>query len=426
MPGPTRSHTLTLIIPALLLSAGGVIGQDKAATRRVTPLGVQVQINEIETMEVPKVIIFATDSEAAPTAVALARFVPASPSTAPAAADSVCPDNFMAFAGTTEPLVCTCSEEASSRGPVWGMDIYTGDSSICRSAVHAGVISRSGGTVTAIPEAGRKAYAGVTRNGISSSNFGQYGSSFRFATASREASVPAAPPPASSPRAAAGSICPDNFIAFADRKDPLVCSCSEEASGRGAVWGMDVYTGDSSICRSAVHAGVISRSGGTVTVIPEAGRKAYAGVTRNGISSSNFGQYSSSFRFAMPDAPVQQPIASSLKQTGEVQIYIRFRLNSAEIDPEAGPVLEELLATLRADPSLKLALIGHTDAVGSPESNMILSSRRSEAVGAWLVSRQVQPSRLTMEGKGLSQPIADNTSEIGRAINRRVQVKRIQ
>jgi outer membrane protein OmpA-like peptidoglycan-associated protein len=196
---------------------------------------------------------------------------------------------------------------------------------------------------------------------------------------------------------------------------------------------MDVYTADSGICRAAAHAGVIGRSGGQVTVFPEPGRHAYAGVTRNGIRSANFTQYPSSFRFAPPampvfngNVPVQQPIASTLRQTGEAQLYIRFRFNSAEIEPDAESVLEELLATLRADSALRLALIGHTDAVGSPDANLALSARRAGAVGTWLIGRQIAPQRLHVEGRGLSQPIADNATEMGRAINRRVQIRRVQ
>ena len=365
-------------------------------------------------------------------ALAIAVLIASAAPSDRASAQSVCPDNFSAFAGTADNLSCACTAEATQIGSVWGMDVYTGDSGICRSAVHAGVIGRQGGSVTVIPEPGRNAYPGVTRNGISSSNYGRYESSFRFAGA--PAATPGPAPAAAAPAArAAVSVCPDDFIAFAGTSEALTCTCSTEAAANGSVWGMDVYTGDSGICRSAVHAGVIGRQGGSVTVIPEPGRNAYPGVTRNGISSSNYGRYESSFRFAPPavpvvngTVPVQQPIASTLRQTGEAQLYIRFRFNSAEIEPDAAPVLEELLATLRGDPSLRLALIGHTDAVGSPEANLTLSARRAGAVGTWLIGRQIAPERLRVEGRGLTQPIADNATEMGRAINRRVQIRRVQ
>src|SRR2546421_220589 len=78
---------------------------------------------------------------------------------------AICPDNFVAYANTTDPIRCVCTADAIKGGSsVWGMDTYTGDSSVCRAALHAGVVGQSGGPVTAIPEPGRDAYPGVTRN----------------------------------------------------------------------------------------------------------------------------------------------------------------------------------------------------------------------------------------------------------------------
>ncbi|MBN8944890.1 MAG: hypothetical protein J0H01_35635, partial [Rhizobiales bacterium] len=196
---------------------------------------------------------------------------------------SDCPDDFSAFAGSTEALVCTCNAQAADRGSVWGMDVYTGDSSICKAAVHAGAISRRGGQVTVTPEAGRPAYAGLTRNGVSSSNYGAYASSFRFAAAGAANTAGGgksgdgkAGPGGAAAETAAISECPDDFSAFADTTQALTCTCSPQAADRGSVWGMDVYTGDSSVCKAAVHAGVINRRGGQVTVTPEAGQATYA------------------------------------------------------------------------------------------------------------------------------------------------------
>jgi hypothetical protein len=196
------------------------------------------------------------------------------------AAASACPDDFRAFAGGADQLACTCSAEAAARGYVRGMDVYTANSSVCRAALHAGAIGKTGGPVTAIPEAGRKSYAGVTRNGVASFNDDASEGSFRFANL----------PPSTD--------CPDDFRAFADSTERLACSCSAEAAALGYVRGMDVYTANSSVCRAALHAGVIAKKGGPVTVMPEAGRKGYAGVTRNGVTSYNDGASEGSFRFA--------------------------------------------------------------------------------------------------------------------------------
>jgi outer membrane protein OmpA-like peptidoglycan-associated protein len=345
-----------------------------------------------------------------------------------------CPDNFVAFAETTEPLACICSAEATSRpGSVWGMDIYTSDSSLCRAALHAGVIAVRGGQVTVIPEVGRNAYAGLTRNGVSSSNYGAYKSSFRFAGMPQTQAAPAGAS-APSPAPAAVSVCPDNFVAFAETTEPLACVCSAEATNRpGSVWGMDIYTGDSSLCRAALHAGVIAVRGGRVTVIPEAGRNAYAGLTRNGVSSSNYGAYKSSFRFAAmertaadTDKPVQAPIAATIQARGEVALYIQFRFDSSDLDVDAASTLMELRDALNATPNLRLMLVGHTDAIGTPQYNKSLSFRRAQSVMNWLIAQGVASGRLAVDGKGQEQPVADNGTDAGRAVNRRVQAVRIQ
>jgi outer membrane protein OmpA-like peptidoglycan-associated protein len=346
---------------------------------------------------------------------------------------SPCPDNFAAYADTTAPVACTCTAEATAEDAgVWGMDVYTGDSAVCRAALHAGVIAKSGGAVTVLPEAGRKAYPGVTRNGVSSSNHGDFRSSFRFAAAApARAAATTAPSPA--PTVSVASVCPDNFAAYADTTEPVACTCTADAIAEGGVWGMDVYTGDSSVCRAALHAGVVAKSGGTVTVVPEAGRAAYPGVTRNGVSSSNHGSFRNSFRFAaaarpvvIDNRPAQQPIAASIQATGQVQLYIQFRFNSADLDVDAGPTLMELREALNASPGLRLTLIGHTDSTGTPHYNRTLSQRRAQAVVAWLVAKGVPAARLAVDGKGQDQPIADNGTDEGRALNRRVQAMRAE
>ena len=326
-----------------------------------------------------------------------------------------CPDNFSAFANTTDPVICTCDAQAVARGSVWGMDVYTADSSICRAALHAGAVTRQGGRVTVTPEAGRPAYAGATRNGLSSSNFASYEASFRFG-----------------PLVAGPTICPDNFAAFQEAAEQLVCTCDAQAVTRGAVWGTDVYTTDSAICRAALHAGAVPRQGGQVTVIPEAGRNAYPGLTRNGVQSSNYGTYDASFRFPprpgaarVAAAPAQQNIQQGLRDRGEVDLYVQFRFNSAVLDLSAADTLRDLLAVLTGDGGLRLALIGHTDSVGTADYNKSLSYRRAEAVRDWLVQQGVAASRFTVDGHGREQPIADNNTEAGRAANRRVQARRL-
>ncbi|WP_315831604.1 LCCL domain-containing protein [Bradyrhizobium prioriisuperbiae] len=372
----------------------------------------------------------------------------------PAASVSVCPSTFKAYAGSGEPLTCSCGREQIDINqytfPTYGNDVYTSDSSLCRAAVHAGAANaRTGGTVTIVPEAGRKAYAGAIRNGIESLDANEHEASFRFAMAPAPAANPgrdAAPTAPAASTSAAASICPSTFKAYAGTSEPLTCSCTGEQININQysfpTYGNDVYTSDSSLCRAAVHAGAASaKTGGTVTIIPEAGRKVYAGAVRNGIESLDAGAHDASFRFAVartppPQAPappvavvagkpVQQPIAATIEATGQVALYIQFRFNSADLDVSASPTLNELRDALSATPNLRLLLVGHTDAIGTPDYNQTLSWRRAQAVMNWLTAQGIAQTRLGIDGKGQSQPVADNATDAGRALNRRVQAIRV-
>jgi outer membrane protein OmpA-like peptidoglycan-associated protein len=86
-------------------------------------------------------------------------------------------------------------------------------------------------------------------------------------------------------------------------------------------------------------------------------------------------------------------------------------------------VLKEIANLLNEQPNLQLQIVGHTDDVGTAEFNRDLSERRANAVVQALVSRhQIASSRLLASGAGLTQPVASNKTEEGRAKNRRVEL----
>ena len=196
---------------------------------------------------------------------------------APAAAAAACPNTFQNQAA---PITCTCTTEAALSGSVWGSGTYTADSRVCRAAIHAGAIPASGGVVTVTPAPGQQAYQGSAANGITTSNYGPWSASFTVAAAGAPA--------------AALEACPANFEG---RTAPLSCACTPEQAMSGSVWGSGIYTTDSGVCRAAVHAGVIPATGGRVNLVPAPGQNAYAGSAANGITTSNYGPWGSSFTF---------------------------------------------------------------------------------------------------------------------------------
>lgn len=100
---------------------------------------------------------------------------------------------------------------------------------------------------------------------------------------------------------------------------------------------------------------------------------------------------------------------------------ISFDAGSAKLTPEGRRVLDGVLAMMKAQPGLQLSLIGHSDAAGGESNN--LSWARADAARRFLVDLGVSASRLQAVGRGAGEPLTDNPSEEGRALNRRVEFK---
>ena len=115
---------------------------------------------------------------------------------------------------------------------------------------------------------------------------------------------------------------------------------------------------------------------------------------------------------------------SDIGSSGHVSLYgIHFDTDSAVIKPESEPTLAEIAKLLKADPAMKLWIVGHTDNVGGYDHNMKLSARRAKAVLAALTGRfGIASTRLHDAGVGFLAPVASNTTEEGRAKNRRVEL----
>ena len=100
-----------------------------------------------------------------------------------------------------------------------------------------------------------------------------------------------------------------------------------------------------------------------------------------------------------------------------------FDFDKSVLKPEGRAKLDDLTSKIR-DVNLEVIIaVGHTDSVGSVPYNQRLSIRRAEAVKAYLVSKGIERNRVYTEGKGKTQPVADNKSADGRAKNRRVEIE---
>jgi len=173
----------------------------------------------------------------------------------------------------------------STLGSVWGTDAYTLDSSLAAAAVHAGALKDGQkGVVKVTILDGKPAYKGSTRNGVTTGNWGAYEGSYKVEKSSRKSS--------------AGSV----------EQDPVTLTSYGKQLGEemlfevigaaeGSVWGTDVYTLDSKLAVAAVHAGVLKvGEKGVVKVTILAGKSAYKGSSRNGITTGDWGSYQGSYR----------------------------------------------------------------------------------------------------------------------------------
>ncbi|XP_017296709.1 cysteine-rich secretory protein LCCL domain-containing 2 [Kryptolebias marmoratus] len=166
----------------------------------------------------------------------------------------------------------------NKKAKVWGSGIYDTQSSICRAAIHAGIIDNNGGLVEVKRTDRTPFFVRSTKNGIESLSKYKPGNSFVLAkveeyTADCYTTV--------------AEICP--FKRPSSHCPRIFCppSCNSQPSYWSPVFGNNVYEDSSSICKAAIHAGVVKTDGGFVDVLPLERRKSYTGVLRNDIQSES-------------------------------------------------------------------------------------------------------------------------------------------
>jgi len=125
---------------------------------------------------------------------------------------------------------------------------------------------------------------------------------------------------------------------------------------------------------------------------------------------------------AMTQEVTASDMLDALNKDGFIALYLTFATGKSDIEPASLPMVEQITSLLKDNPGLAVSVEGHTDNVGTPQSNKLLSEQRAKAVMAAVVKGGVAATRMSAVGWGQEKPMADNRTEDGRAKNRRVEI----
>ena len=179
---------------------------------------------------------------------------------------------------------------------------------------------------------------------------------------------------------------------------------------------------------TAVGAGVGAVAGAAVGSATggKAGTGAAIGGVLGAVAGNLWSKRQEDRRIAMEQAT--QGTGVDVSRTADNQLKVNipsdvsFDTGSATIKPQMRAVLDPFAASLKDDPKAQLTIVGHTDSTGSEALNNPLSVQRAQSVRDYLSSRGVVSTRVLTEGRGEREPVSDNTTDAGRAKNRRVEI----
>jgi outer membrane protein OmpA-like peptidoglycan-associated protein len=167
-----------------------------------------------------------------------------------------------------------------------------------------------------------------------------------------------------------------------------------------------------------------------VGTLPAAGRSLNLLLYTSVADNANTGRAATYIEIVEPKAmPTGQvtvdakALGQGLQAEGKVALYgLLFDTGKTEIKADSNAQLDQMAALLKAQPVLKVLIVGHTDNVGSIDANLALSEGRAKAVVAALAQRGIAAGRLQARGVANFAPVASNAAEDGRARNRRVEM----
>jgi OOP family OmpA-OmpF porin len=209
----------------------------------------------------------------------------------------------------------------------------------------------------------------------------------------------------------------DKTVTIEGRKTEIDYAFNRED---GAASGLQITRNYANAMKTLGGGPVYEWGDGATLKLAKDGREVWVGV-----DTANQGLYYKLTiveRGAMAQEVSASDMMAALQRDGFIALYINFDTGKATIRPESRPIVEQIAALLKQNAGLRLTVEGHTDNVGTPASNKLLSEQRAKAVMDAVVATGVPAARLAAVGWGQDRPVADNRSEEGRAKNRRVEI----
>lgn len=193
------------------------------------------------------------------------------------------------------------------------------------------------------------------------------------------------------------------------------------------------YTGERQASKAAWGAGIgaaVGAAAGAATGDNAKDRRerALKGAAIGGVTGGGVGAYMDYQEAKLRDrlAGVGVGVQKD-KTTGAITLImpgnITFATAQSSVRADFYPVLDAVADVLKEYNKTSISISGHTDNVGRDDYNLNLSGERARSVAQYLISRGVNGGRINATGMGKSQPIADNSTENGRAQNRRVEIR---
>ncbi|MDN5513662.1 MAG: OmpA family protein [Pseudomonas sp.] len=189
------------------------------------------------------------------------------------------------------------------------------------------------------------------------------------------------------------------------------------------------YTGESQAGKAGVYGGIGAATGAVIGAATSSkkdrAKGALIGAAVGGAAGGGYGYYvdtqEAKLRQTLQGTGVQvQRNGDDLKLI--MPGNITFGSNSADISSSFYPTLNSLVLVFKEFDKNGVNIVGHTDSTGSQELNQSLSQRRAQSVANYLTANGVPGQRISAYGAGPSQPIASNSTDAGRAQNRRVEI----